>query len=101
MCLSGTYSQLLDFLIFAELIFYILTLLGLFVLRAKRPDTPRPYRAFGYPVLPALYFVMAIFLEIQLLRYKPQYTWPGLIIVLLGLPVYGLWAWLGRRPGES
>ncbi|MGC2417026.1 MAG: amino acid permease [Candidatus Acidiferrales bacterium] len=101
LCLSGTYSQLLDFLIFAELIFYILTLLGLFVLRAKRPDTPRPYRAFGYPVLPALYFVMAIFLEIQLLRYKPQYTWPGLIIVLLGLPVYGLWAWLGRRPAES
>ena len=97
LCLSGTYSQLLDFLIFAELIFYILTLLGLFVLRAKRPDTPRPYRAFGYPVLPALYFVMAIFLEIQLLRYKPQYTWPGLIIVLLGLPVYGLWAWLGGR----
>jgi basic amino acid/polyamine antiporter, APA family len=101
LCLSGTYSQLLDFLIFAELIFYILTLLGLFVLRAKRPDTPRPYRAFGYPLLPALYFVMAIFLEIQLLRYKPQYTWPGLIIVLLGLPVYGLWAWLGRRPAES
>jgi basic amino acid/polyamine antiporter, APA family len=101
LCLSGTYSQLLDFLIFAELIFYILTLLGLFVLRAKRPETPRPYRAFGYPVLPALYFVMAIFLEIQLLRYKPQYTWPGLIIVLLGLPVYGLWAWLGRRPAAS
>jgi basic amino acid/polyamine antiporter, APA family len=101
LCLSGTYSQLLDFLIFAELIFYILTLLGLFVLRLKRPDMPRPYRAFGYPVLPLLYFVMAIFLEIQLLRYKPQYTWPGLIIVLLGLPVYALWAWLGRRPAES
>lgn len=91
LCLSGTYSQLLDFLIFAVVIFYILTLTGLFVLRWKRPDMPRPYRAIGYPVLPAIYLVMAVFLEIQLLRYKPQYTWPGLIIVLLGVPVYALW----------
>ena len=91
LCLSGTYSQLLDFLIFAVLIFYILTLSGLFVLRWKRPDAPRPYRAIGYPVLPALYLVMAVFIEVQLLRYKPQYTWPGLIIVLLGMPVYFLW----------
>ena len=97
LCLSGTYSQLLDFLIFAVLLFYIFTLAGLFVLRAKRPDMPRPYRAFGYPVLPALYLVMAVFLEIQLLRYKPQYTWPGVIIVLLGLPVYGLWVWARKR----
>ena len=101
LCLSGTYSQLLDFLIFAELIFYILTLLGLFVLRSRRPEIERPYRAFGYPILPLLYIAMAVFLEIQLLRYKPQYTWPGLIIVLLGLPVYGLWTWLGRWPAES
>lgn len=92
---------MLDFLIFAELIFYILTLLGLFVLRARRPEMNRPYRALGYPVLPLLYIAMAVFLEIQLLRYKPQYTWPGLIIVLLGLPVYALWVWLGRRPAES
>jgi len=98
LCLSGTYGQLLDFLIFAVVIFYILTLSGLFLLRWKRPDMDRPYRAFGYPFLPALYLVMAIFLEIQLLRYKPQYTWPGLIIVLLGLPVYGVWKWVrGRR----
>jgi APA family basic amino acid/polyamine antiporter len=96
LCLSGTYSQLLDFLIFAELIFYILTLVGLFVLRWKCPDMPRPYRALGYPVLPAVYLAMAVFLEIQLLRYKPQYTWPGLIIVLLGLPVYGLWRTVGK-----
>jgi basic amino acid/polyamine antiporter, APA family len=73
----------------------------LFLLRAKRPDMPRPYRAFGYPVLPALYLVMAAFLEIQLLRYKPQYTWPGVIIVLLGLPVYGLWVLAGRRSAAS
>lgn len=91
LCLSGTYSQLLDFLIFAVVIFYILTLTGLYVLRWKRPEMPRPYRAIGYPVLPAVYLVMAVFLEIQLLRYKPQYTWPGLIIVLLGIPVYALW----------
>lgn len=97
LCLSGTYGQLLDFLIFAVVIFYILTLVGLFLLRWNRPEMNRPYRAFGYPFLPALYLVMAVFLEIQLLRYKPQYTWPGLIIVLLGLPVYGIWKWARGR----
>jgi basic amino acid/polyamine antiporter, APA family len=101
LCLSGTYGQLLDFLIFAQLLFYILTLAGLFILRWKRPEMARPYRAIGYPVLPALYIVMAGFLEIQLLRYKPQYTWPGLIVVLLGLPVYGLWKLVGKQPARS
>src|ERR1700693_4158874 len=101
LCLSGTYGQLLDFLIFAVLIFYILTLGGLFVLRWKRPDMERPYKAFGYPFLPALYLVMAIFIEIQLLRYKPQYTWPGLIIVLLGVPVYWLWKRAGAGTAEA
>ena len=96
LCLSGTYGQLLDFLIFAVVIFYILTLAGLFLLRWRRPEMDRPYRAFGYPFLPALYLVMAVFLEIQLLRYKPQYTWPGLIIVLLGLPVYAVWRLAGK-----
>ncbi len=91
LCLSGTYGQLLDFLIFSVLLFYILTIGGIFVLRRTQPDLPRPYRTWGYPVLPALYIVLALFIEIQLLRYKPQYTWPGLIIVLLGMPVY--WAW--------
>ena len=100
LCLSGTYGQLLDFLIFAVLIFYILTLAGLFVLRWNRPEMHRPYRALGYPVLPALYIVLATFVEIQLLRYKPQYTWPGLIIVLLGIPVYVLWKWV-QRPGGA
>ncbi|HXX45259.1 MAG TPA: amino acid permease [Candidatus Acidoferrales bacterium] len=97
LCLSGTYGQLLDFLIFAAVLFYIFTLMGLFILRWKRPALDRPYRAFGYPFLPALYLVMAVFLEIQLLRYKPQYTWPGLIIVLLGLPVYIVWKWVRGR----
>jgi basic amino acid/polyamine antiporter, APA family len=91
LCLSGTYNQLLNFLIFAVLIFYILTLLGLFLLRRTRPEMNRPYRAFGYPILPAIYIVMALFIEVQLLRYKPEYTWPGLIIVLIGVPVYFLW----------
>ena len=101
LCLSGTYSQLLDFLIFAALIFYILTLSGLFILRWKRPDMERPYKAVGYPFLPALYLVMAVFVEIQLLRYKPQYTWPGLIIVLLGVPVYLLWKQAGKSHNEE
>jgi APA family basic amino acid/polyamine antiporter len=98
LCLSGSYSQLLDYIIFAVLVFYILTIVGLFVLRRKWPDAPRPYRAFGYPVLPALYIVMATWICIVLLRYKPQYTWPGLVLVLIGIPVYFLWS---RRPGPD
>ena len=92
LCLSGTYGQLLDYIIFAVLVFYILTIAGLFVLRRTRPQAERPYRAIGYPVLPAIYIVMALFIDVVLLRYKPQYTWPGLIIVLLGIPVYLIWS---------
>ena len=92
LCISGSYGQLLDYIIFAVLLFYILTIIGLFVLRVRRPNEPRPYKAFGYPVLPALYIVMAGWICIVLLRYKPQYTWPGLIIVLLGIPVYLFWS---------
>jgi basic amino acid/polyamine antiporter, APA family len=91
LCISGTYSQLLEYVVFAVLLFYILTIGGLFVLRHTRPDRQRPYRAFAYPVLPAIYIVMAVFIDLVLLRYKPQYTWPGLIIVLLGIPVYYAW----------
>jgi APA family basic amino acid/polyamine antiporter len=92
LCVSGSYGQLLDYIIFAVLVFYILTILGIFVLRRTHPDVPRPYRAVGYPVLPAIYIVMALFIDVVLLRYKPQFTWPGLIIVLLGIPVYYLWS---------
>jgi len=92
LCLSGTYSQLLDYIIFAVLVFYILTILGLFVLRIKRPNAPRPYKALGYPFLPGLYLFMAAGICAALLRYKPQYTWPGLILVLLGIPVYLYWS---------
>ena len=95
LCVSGTYAQLLDYVVFAVLVFYILTIAGLFVLRFKRPNVERPYKAIGYPVLPGIYIVMAIFIDIVLLRYKPQFTWPGLIIVLLGIPVY--YAWHSRR----
>lgn len=98
LCISGSYGQLLDYIIFAVLVFYILTIAGLFVLRVKRPDEPRPYRAVGYPVLPAVYILMAVFIDAVLLRYKPQYTFPGLIIVLLGIPVYYLWS---RRNSQA
>ena len=91
LCLSGQYGNLLDYVIFAVLVFYVLTIGGLFVLRRTRPEAPRPYKALGYPVLPALYIVMAIWICGVLLRYKPQYTWPGLFLVLLGVPVYLVW----------
>jgi APA family basic amino acid/polyamine antiporter len=91
LCVSGSYGQLLDYVVFAVLVFYILTIAGLFVLRYKQPNAERPYLALGYPVLPAIYIVMAIFIDVVLLRYKPQYTFPGLFIVLLGIPVYYLW----------
>jgi len=96
LCLSGTYRQLLDFVVFAVVLFYILTVAGLFVLRIRRPDMERPYRVFGYPVLPGIYLLLAGFIEVQLLRYKPQYTWPGLLIVSSGVPIYALWR--ARRP---
>jgi APA family basic amino acid/polyamine antiporter len=89
--MSGRYGDLLDYVIFAVLLFYILTIAGIFVLRAKRPDMERPYRAIGYPVLPLLYIGIAGLIEVLLLLYKPNYTWPGLGIVLLGIPVYFFW----------
>jgi APA family basic amino acid/polyamine antiporter len=91
LCLSGTYSNLLDYVIFAVLIFYILTIIGLFLLRKKQPDAERPYKAWGYPVVPALYILCAAAISIDLLIFKPMYTWPGMVIVLLGIPVYFIW----------
>jgi basic amino acid/polyamine antiporter, APA family len=88
LCLSGRYGDLLDYVIFVVLIFYILTILGIFRLRRIRPDLPRPYKAFGYPVLPLLYIVLAGVICILLFIYKPKFTWPGLGIVLLGIPIY-------------
>jgi APA family basic amino acid/polyamine antiporter len=89
--LSGTYSELLDYVIFAALLFYVLTVSGLFVLRKKRPDLERPYKAFGYPVLPGVYVLLASLVMLDLLWVKPKFTWPGLIIVMTGAPVYAFW----------
>ncbi len=91
LCLSGTYSDLLDYVIFAVLLFFSLTILAIFILRVRKPDLPRPYKTLGYPVIPALYILATIFIMIILLIYKPKYTFPGLIIVLLGIPVFYLW----------
>jgi APA family basic amino acid/polyamine antiporter len=97
---SGTYSDLLDYIIFAALMFYALTVAGLFVLRRKMPDAERPYRAVGYPVMPALYVALCVLIMVDLLVVKPIYTWPGLILVLAGIPVYFLWRLRAQRgPG--
>jgi APA family basic amino acid/polyamine antiporter len=88
---SGTYNDLLDYVIFAALLFYFLTAMGLFVLRFRQPNAERPYRAWGYPVLPAIYVLLCLAVMVDLLIVKPVYTWPGLILVLLGVPVYLLW----------
>lgn len=91
LCLSGKYGDLLDMISFVVVIFYALTIFGIYILRKKRPDMERPYKAFGYPVLPAIYILMGLTFCILLIYYKPDYTWPGLIIVLLGLPAYYFW----------
>jgi APA family basic amino acid/polyamine antiporter len=91
LCLSGTYGNLLDYVIFAVLIFFTLTILAIFILRVKRPDIPRPYKAFGYPVIPSIYILTTVTIMIILLIYKPDYTFPGLGIVILGIPVFFLW----------
>lgn len=88
LCLSGTYGQLLDYCTFSSLVFYVITIIGLFVLRKKRPDAPRPYKAFGYPVLPMIYIILASAICVVLLIYKPVTCGSGLLIVLLGIPVY-------------
>jgi APA family basic amino acid/polyamine antiporter len=88
---SGTYNELLDFVIFAVLVFYVLTVIGLFILRRTQPNAERPYRAIGYPILPALYVLLCAAIMIDLLIVKPKFTWPGLIIVLTGIPVYFIW----------
>ena len=93
LCLTGTYGQLLDYVIFAALIFYALTTVGLFILRSKRPDAERPYKAIGYPVLPALYIVLALTVAVILLiadKTRAQAI-SGLVLVALGVPVYYLW----------
>jgi len=91
LCLSGTYGELLDYVVFAVLLFYVLTVAGIFVLRRKQPEANRPYRAFGYPILPTLYMLAASIIALDLLVFKRESSGPGMIIVLCGLPVYYLW----------
>jgi len=100
LCLSGKYGDLLDMISFVVVIFYVLTILGIFILRKKRPDLPRPYKAFGYPFLPMLYILMGTSFCILLIIYKPEFTWPGLIIALLGIPLYFI-ANSGNRENQS
>ncbi|MCJ8210290.1 amino acid permease [Mucilaginibacter sp. RS28] len=88
LCLSGRYGDLLDMISFVVVIFYVLTIIGIYILRAKRPDALRPYKAFGYPVLPAIYVLMGLAFCVLLIIYKPEFTWPGFIIVLIGIPIY-------------
>ena len=89
-CLSGKYGDLLDMICFVVVIFYVLTIVGIFILRRKKPDVPRPYRAFGYPVLPLIYVLMGTSFCVLLIVYKPEFTWPGLIITLTGIPIFFL-----------
>lgn len=88
LCLSGRYGELLDMVSFVVVIFYVLTIIGIFILRKKRPDLERPYKAFGYPFLPLIYILMGLSFCVLLIMFKPEYTWPGLIITLLGVPLY-------------
>lgn len=97
LCLSGKYGDLLDMISFVVVIFYVLTIIGIYVLRIKRPELERPYKAFGYPFLPAVYVLMGISFCTLLIIYKPNFTWPGLIIVLSGIPVYYMWKKLGNK----
>jgi len=94
---GNLYSKLLEYVVFAALLFYVITTIGIFVLRAKRPDAERPYRAFGYPFVPALYILAAAAIMLVLLLYQTQTAGAGLVIVLIGLPVYFLWSWWSRR----
>jgi APA family basic amino acid/polyamine antiporter len=101
LCLSGTYGNLLDYVIFSVLIFFTLTILAIFILRVKRPDIPRPYKAFGYPVIPAIYIMATISIMVILLIFKPKYTVAGLVLVLLGIPVYYLWKKNSAKSGKT
>jgi basic amino acid/polyamine antiporter, APA family len=101
LCLSGTYSQLLDYVIFAALLFYLLTALSLFALRRRRGELERPVRVPGYPWVPALYVLLTGAIAIDLLIVKPRYTWPGLLIVALGVPVYYAWKLAAQRAARA
>jgi len=95
--ISGKYGDLLDMISFVVVGFYMLTIIGIFILRKKRPDAPRPYKAFGYPVLPVLYIIMGLAFCVLLIMYKPKFTWPGLLITLAGIPIYYIAVATGKK----
>jgi APA family basic amino acid/polyamine antiporter len=101
LCLSGTYSDLLDYVVIAALIFYTITILAIFILRVKRPDIERPYKAFGYPVIPIIYIMTTVTIMVILLIYKPDYTFPGIGLVILGIPVFFIWRKYNKHPGPD
>jgi APA family basic amino acid/polyamine antiporter len=96
-CLSGKYGDLLDMVSFVVVLFYILTISGIFILRKKKPNLVRPYKSFGYPVLPLIYILMGTTFCVLLIMFKPKFTWPGLLITLTGIPIYYLALWRHRR----
>src|SRR5690348_10540732 len=98
---GNLYSDLLNYVVFTVLIFYVLTVAGILVLRRKRPGADRPYKAFGYPFVPLLYIIAALAIMFVLLLYRTQTTWPGLVIVLVGVPVYLLWSRVARRTSAA
>jgi APA family basic amino acid/polyamine antiporter len=97
LCLSGKYGDLLDMVSFVVVIFYVLTIAGVFILRKTRPEAERPYRAFGYPFLPLLYILMGLTFCFLLIKFRPDFTWPGLIIALMGIPLYFLTVFTGNK----
>ena len=101
LALSGTYAQLLDYVIFAAVLFYFLTVIALFRLRQIKPQAERPYRVVGYPWMPAVYCALTGLIMVNLLVKKPLYTWPGLIIVMIGIPVYFVWKRVGVAAAEE
>jgi len=90
LCVSGKYGDLLDMISFVVVIYYVFTIIGIFILRRKNPGAHRPYKAVGYPYLPILYVIMGVTFCILLIIYKPQFTWPGLLISLTGIPLFYL-----------
>jgi APA family basic amino acid/polyamine antiporter len=101
LCLSGKYGDLLDMISFVVVIFYVLTIIGIYILRVKRPDSERPYKAFGYPFLPAVYILMGICFCTLLIIYKPNFTWPGLIVVITGVPVFYMWKAFDKKDVQA
>lgn len=101
LCLSGRYGDLLDMISFVVVIFYVLTIIGIYILRIKRPDAERPYKAIGYPFLPAAYVLMGLTFCTLLIIYKPGFTWPGLLIVLIGVPIYYIWKQSSSRSSST